>query len=179
MNKINLISVIIIALSISACKGSKNSSSENIPIIEPRDQIETSEVINRGVPVLIIYKTVADFYNNVPVIMNDDKTEIISYPSPSDIYYDLKLAKPFRLKNGYLLDNRGINENVAFLSYTYEEYANRESAPSLSDLKNNIKEKYPLKELIRCGSRNQWNNEVEELNKLIDAGFPGCDKITF
>jgi len=46
----------------------------------------------------------------------------------------------------------------------------------LNELLKNIKEKYPLKELIYCGLRYQYKNEVKELNVLIDAGFPNCKR---
>ncbi|MCC8146596.1 MAG: hypothetical protein LIO93_09205 [Bacteroidales bacterium] len=178
MNAINKMFLMLMITGISACQGSKKTSFENNDVAEPTDFAAEVEVINREGPSIVIYKTIADFYDNVPVIMNEDRTEIISYPAPSDVYYKGKLAKPFRLKNGYLLDNRGINENVAFLSFTYEEYSKREQVPSLSELKNNIKEKYPLKELIKCGDRYQLKDEIKELNKLIDDGFPDCQKIS-
>jgi hypothetical protein len=33
-----------------------------------------------------------------------------------------------------------------------------------------------LAELVDCGLRPQYTNEVQELNKLIDNGFNGCKK---
>lgn len=173
MNKLLLI---ILAISIMACQGSKKSSSEN-NTIEPSDVIEDIEVVNRDVPIAMIYKTIADFYENIPVIMDDEKNEIISYPSPSDIYYNDKLSKPSKLKNGYLLDKRGINKNVVFLTYTYQDYSKMSNTPSMSDMKKHIKEKYPLVELINCGKRNQYKDEIKDLNELIEAGFPGCKRI--
>jgi len=125
----------------------------------------------------IVYKTVSDFSDNVPVIMNAERTVIVSYPAPSDIYYKGKLALPTPLKNGYWLDNRGINRNVVFLNYTYEAYSKLKGSLPMNVMLKNIKEKYPLKELIYCGSRYQYKDEVKELNALIDAGFPGCKRI--
>lgn len=122
----------------------------------------------------IVYKTTTDLSNYVPVIMDAGRTKIVSYPSPVDLCIDGKLAKPVALKNGYWLDKRGITENVAFLNYTYEEYSKLAEAPD--DMLTKIKDKYPLKELIYCGSRYRFKDEVKELNDLIDAGFPGCSK---
>lgn len=127
-------------------------------------------------PQAVVYKTIKDYTDLVPVIMNSEKTKIVSYPAPTDIYYQGKLAKPTILKNGYLLDNRGINENVAFLNYTYEEYSRLTEAPPLKEMFSRIIEKNPLKELIDCGLRTQYKDEVKELNELIDANFPGCKK---
>ena len=126
----------------------------------------------------IVYKTISDFSDYVPVILNDERTKIISYPAPTDVFYNGKLAKPTSLKNGYLLDNRGITEYVAFLKYTYEDYSRLKEAPSLNEMYNNILEKYPLKEFIYCGSRNRFKDEVNDLNALIEAGFPNCEKAT-
>ena len=126
----------------------------------------------------IVYKTTSDFSDYVPVILNDERTKIISYPAPTDVFYNGKLAKPTVLKNGYLLDNRGITEYVAFLKYTYEDYSRLKEAPSLNEMFNNILEKYPLKEFIYCGSRNKFKDEVNDLNALIEAGFPNCEKAT-
>jgi len=124
----------------------------------------------------IVYKTTDNFDDYVPVIMNVEKTRIVAYPAPTDLFYKGVLAKPTILKNGYLLDNRGITENVVFLNYTYEAYSKLKEAPALNELLKNIKEKYPLKELIYCGLRYQYKNEVKELNVLIDTGFPNCKR---
>jgi len=125
----------------------------------------------------VVYKTTEDFDDYVPVIMNKERTEISNYPAPTDLFYEGKLAKPTILKNGYLLDNRGINENVVFLNYTYEVYSQLKEAPALNEMLKNIKEKYPLKELIYCGSRYYLKDEMKELNAIIDAGFPDCKKV--
>ena len=71
---------------------------------------------------VIVYKTRANFYNMVPVTLNQDKDRIVSYPAPSDLYFEGELALPGKLKKGYLLDRRGINVNTVFTSFTYEEY---------------------------------------------------------
>jgi len=137
----------------------------------------TRDIIFAAGPPTLIYKTQRDYSEFVPVTMNDRRTEIISYPSPKDIFYRGILAKPTPLKDGYWLDNRGINENTVFTKYTYEEYSNMETTPDIQHLKNNILDKYPFTEMIDCGIRTQYNNEVEELNRIIDSGFKGCKKL--
>ena len=79
-----------------------------------------------------IYKTKGDYSRYVPVELTDDKTRISSFPDVKDVYLDGKLAMPTALTGGYLLDNRGIGPNVAFLSITYEEYSRIEEDPDLS-----------------------------------------------
>jgi hypothetical protein len=182
----NLLIIFLLPVFLFSCKGSKktvnNTHQENkndtvVSISLPEDIMKQDLTASQVGTPTIVYKTVADFSDYVPVIMNKQKTEIISYPAPSDIYYEGQFAKPTNLKNAYLLDNRGINENVVFLNYTYEEYSRMDSAPSLSEMKKNIKEKYPLLEMFNCGVRYQYTDIVNELNELIDKGFPGCNVI--
>ena len=71
-------------------------------------------------PPVYIYKTREDYSHLVPVIMNDARTTIVSYPHPRDLRIGDKLCLPTLLEKGYWLDNRGIGRNVVFLSYTYE-----------------------------------------------------------
>lgn len=125
-------------------------------------------------PPALVYKTRADYFNRVPVLMNAEKNRIISYPDPTDLFYGTKPALPTRLKNGFLLDNRGIGANVAFLTYTYESYSALSKAPALNQLMNSLLDKNPLTELWDCGARSLYKNEVDELNALIDRGFPKC-----
>ena len=168
--------LLLLIINMSACRGSKESSNVS-DFAPPTATLQDRRPIDKNTPPAIVYKTTGDFYDYIPVIMNNDRTEIISYPAPADIFYNGKLAKSSKLKNGYLLDNRGINENVAFLSYTYEEYSKLEKTPDLSDLMSRIKEKYPLTEMYNCGSRKQYKDEINDLNKLIDTNFKDCVKI--
>lgn len=126
-----------------------------------------SEVVS---PVVYIYKTKNDYSNLVPVIMDESHTRIVSYPAPSDVMTGGKPTLPTRLQDGYLLDNRGIGPNVAFLSYTYEEYSKMKSAPSMNVLMENIIDRYPLTELRSCGHRSDYRNIEEELNEIIRKG---------
>lgn len=125
----------------------------------------------------IIYKTIGDFALLVPITMNEGRTEIISYPAPSDLINNGKLTTPTRLNKGYLLDNRGVNSNTVFLNYTYEDYSKLEKAPSLEEMMHNIAEKHPLSELIECGPRSRFKDEIKEINLLIQKDFPACNKL--
>ncbi len=135
---------------------------------------ETAPAVSQSVavtgPDVIIYKTKADYYQLVPVIMNEEKTEIVSFPAPQDLRYKGKPAIPGRLAEDFLLDNRGINENVAFLNISYEEYMNLAKAPSVEELKKQIIDTDPLIVMYNCGKRQLYKNEIEELNKLITEG---------
>lgn len=125
----------------------------------------------------LVYITRKDYSNYIPVILNDEKTRIVSYPHPSDIYFRGKLAYPTVLKNGYLLDNRGIGPNVAFLNFTYEAYSKLKNAPDMENLMNNILDKDPLVDMWNCGARDRFKDEISDLNELIEGGFKNCKRL--
>jgi hypothetical protein len=110
-------------------------------------------------------------------MMNADKTKIVSYPSPSDLLVNNELLKPIKLNNGYLLDRKGINLNVAFTSYKYADYASRQEAPTISELMNSIINDDPLLELYNCKNYLKIKGNVEKVNALIADGFDGCERI--
>jgi len=68
-----------------------------------------------------------------------------------------------------LLDNRGIGKNVAFLKWTYQEYAQLTAVPSLQELYNMILDKDPLTELCDCGNKKSFSDAPTQLNQLIDS----------
>jgi len=152
--------IAIIALIPFSCTNTTESNS-NDPIV--------STGVGMTGPDAIIYKTKANYNSLVPVIMNVQKTEIISYPAPGDLKYKGKPAIPIQLEDGFLLDNRGINENVAFLSLTYREYMALNATPSRDELMALIIKKEPLTEMYNCGKRAKYKKEAEELNTLITA----------
>ena len=119
-------------------------------------------------PGTIIYKTKADYSKNVPVTLSADKSHIVSYPAPQDLYFRGQLAYPIALAKGFLLDNRGISVNSAFISLTYEEYAKLPSAPSPDELYKMIIDKDPFTEMYNLGSRSHYQEATEEINELIE-----------
>lgn len=121
-------------------------------------------------PPVFVYKTKNNYNNLVPVLLSDDKKEIISYPAPSDLKVGNKLLKPTFLQNGYLLDKKGINKNVAFLKYTYDEYSKFEYPPTLKVLHENILDKEPLLELYNCNIQNNEYVSKNYLNEIINNG---------
>ena len=109
-------------------------------------------------PVVYIYKTKADYSHQVPVMMDEARTRILSYPAPGDLKMGDGLRLPTLLNKGYLLDNKGIGPNVAFLTYTYEEYSQLPTAPFMTDLMSHILDKYPLLEIRACGRRADYKD---------------------
>jgi hypothetical protein len=125
----------------------------------------------------IIYKTNGNFSDKVPVIMNEERTKIVSFPAPQDLLLNGKPVRPSLLNQGYLLDNRGINERVAFLTFSYDIYSKLESAPEMEVLMANILEKYPLLEMYDCGKRSEYTDLIRDINVLIDRGLTNCKKL--
>ena len=132
--------------------------------------VESTPPASVASPRVIVYKMLKDYSRNVPVTLSADKKTIASYPHPRDVYTNGKLAFPTELKNGYWLDNRGINENVAFLSYTYEEYAALTDVPPLDVLYSKIIDNDPLTEMWVCGRRFDYHDLVNDLNEIITNG---------
>lgn len=165
--KFLLIGVFFIALTMSSCK-----NKEKMSVAAATDNLE-DENIRRATAPVIIYKTYKDFSDFVPVIMNPEKTKIVSYPAPTDL---LSGSKPAALHLGYLLDRRGINENVVFLNLSYDAYSKLMKVPSIDEMNALILEKHPLVELYYCGNQSNYKDLIPELNVLIDKGFPDCIK---
>ncbi len=138
---------------------------------QPATKTQSEPQVSTGIastgPDALIYKTRADYYQKVPVIMNAEKTDIVSYPAPGDLRYRGKPALPVILAEGYLLDRRGISENVAFLDITYEDYMALEKTPQKEELLQNILDKDPLSEMYNCGKQSLYQDLEKELNALI------------
>ena len=135
--------------------------------------------ISASGPDAIIYKTRGDYFNLVPVILNEEKTEIVSFPAPGDLTYKGKPATPYILADGFLLDNRGITENAGFLSITYEEYSAMADTPGAGELMEKIVDSDPFISMYNCGKRQLYKNEIDELNAhILDNDFDSFVKLT-
>lgn len=78
-----------------------------------------------------IYRTSTDVDKYVPVTVNPVDGRIMSYPAPTDI---TGASMPVVLKDGWLLDRRGISPDTRFVRYTYSEYHDLSEAPSTAQL---------------------------------------------
>lgn len=167
-----LIFLSIFALVFFSCARNVNKETQ-----KTKADSEMNTKTTAGPPVLI-YKTNKDYYQHVPIVLNDDKSRIISYPDIKDVVQNNTLAYPTRLENGYLMDNRGINENAAFLNITYKEYSKLAKTPSIDELKAMILDDNPFIELYFCGSRYDYNDVVTELNaKIANNELSGFKKL--
>ncbi len=150
------------------------SCSPKTKVNEPQKMDEQKETVGGTVvqpsPPVIIYKTKNDYSDKVPVILSDDKSKITSYPGPKDLIRNKELALPIKLNDGYLLDIRGINQNVAFLDITYGTYTKAMRVFTVQQLYDMIIDKDPLLEMYDCGNKNKYQDEVMEINTVIDEG---------
>lgn len=130
-------------------------------------------------PYTLVYRTRADHQNHVPVLLSADRSRIISYPHPKDLRTGGGYPVPTPLGKGYLLDNRGIGMDVAYLSMTYEEYAAMEQAPSLEKLDALIIDRDPLEELCECPRRSEFKDVTKELAAWVenDELMKHCKKL--
>ena len=128
------------------------------------------QIIGVASPSLLVYKTSGEYNSNVPVILSEDKSEITSYPDIKDVYYQGALAYPTMVADGYLIDNRGIGKNVAFISHTYEAYSQLKETPSAEELYSMIIDKDPLLELYDLGPRIKYKDLIEDVNNIILNG---------
>lgn len=119
-------------------------------------------------PPAIIYKTKKDYYQNVPVTLSADKQKIVSYPAPTDIRRGDEFTYPTKLNSGYLLDNRGIGINTAFLRFTYEDYYNMDNIPGVDRLMEYIIDDDPFLEMYQLGNRGDYKDIEQETNQIID-----------
>lgn len=162
-----------VLFSIISCKTPKESEAVNVQDSVPdKNKLGKREMLAR--PPVIIYKTSKDYFNNVPVGLSDDKSSIVSYPDIADVFYQGELAYPTRLAGGYLLDNRGIGINSAFIKYTYEEYSRLNATPSAETIYNLIIDKNPFIEIYVLSCK----KDTSEINRLIFSGLKeNCKKI--
>lgn len=171
-----IIAAMTAIMAMSSCQSSKENAATQTTT-EDKVIERTIDNSQRAMPRVVIYKTKADYSNLVPVNMNESKDEIVSYPDPVDV----KPGKhPTQLQDGYLLDNFGIGSHVAYLDYTYEEYAALPQVPEMETLLQHIIERNPLTEYYVSGENHPRGSEgrtTEVLNQVIANGMEGFTKI--
>ncbi len=149
-------------MGMQSCKSKKNIAKE-----EKKPAIAGANVAS---PPVIIYKTKKDYRDLVPVVLNKEKTRIVSYPAPSDVISGREMMTPRMLEGGFLLDKRGISENVAFLRLTYNEYSKMKKVPSTSELLKMVIDNDPISEMYKCGRVGDYKELERELNQMIKQG---------
>lgn len=131
--------------------------------------VDLSQVDFDGPPT-VIYKVSKDNLNLVPVVLNEDKTKVVAYPAPKDMYNPKgELRFPTPLGKGYYLDQIGVGLNTAYTSLTIEDYAQMETPLKLDELFELVIEKDPFKKMYNLGNRKQYLDE-EVVKELVSSG---------
>lgn len=167
----NIHATLCAVLMFGACNGGKNTASTPVP--EPASAptpVSVSAPMAEATAPVVIYRTKQDHASHVPVTLSEDRTSIVAYPHPKDLRTAGELATPTDLGDGYLLDNRGIGLQVAFLSMDYAPYAALEQAPSLQELDAMIVERDPLESMYTCGPRSNYGDVAVEMSALVKSG---------
>ncbi|MCM1163064.1 MAG: hypothetical protein NC339_02275 [Muribaculaceae bacterium] len=82
-------------------------------------------------PKAVIYRTSAPSDSLVPVTVTGGR--LVSFPAPTDL-----TVMPEKLKDGWLLDTRGINPDTRFTRWTYAEYKTMKTAPSTAEIMDSL-----------------------------------------
>lgn len=135
-----------------------------------RKAVQNMELSYAPGPHAVVYKTRQDYSNLVPIRLSEDRTQIVGYPDPDDLRRDGGLTLPIALEKGYVLDVQGIGPNVAFTSYTYEEYSRLPEPPLAEDMLRAVIDDQPLESMCDCGLLSQFENPVADLNRIIKLG---------
>ncbi|MBP6311950.1 MAG: hypothetical protein WAR83_11525 [Flavobacteriales bacterium] len=175
--RVHLFSAILV-LACACCGQKQINSTDAATSSESNELTEMPEMADTG-PQVLVYRTKDDHTDHVPVLLSVDGSTIVSYPAPSDLRAESGPPIPTELGKGYLLDNRGIGLNVAFLNMDHAAYAALDKAPSIEELMGMITDKDPLLELYTCGPRTRFTDIAAELSTIIknDALATRCKKL--
>ncbi len=134
----NLLILMIGALGLASCSAQKAATEVAAEPGTPSTIVggHFSDKSVTMIPKAVVYKTNGDYNQYVPITLNASRTEVISYPAPTDLR---ETSMPVELCNGWLLDRRGgIGDNTAFTDYTYEQYMQLSAAPSVEELLKHV-----------------------------------------
>lgn len=163
-----ILALCCLSMFVGACKSGKEGATS---------KQEVNMESGQPGPPAIIYKTKQDYSGKVAVMLSEDRQQIIAYPDPKDIARRGPGVKPTLLEGGYLLDNQGINERVAFTRYTFAEYAALEEVPPMEQLQASIIDNNPLLEMCICGNRKQYAELEKSMNEHIADKLTKCEQL--
>ena len=96
-----------LSLMLTSCKTANKTGGKLMPDAEEATVLASEAAM----PHVIVYKTSKDYSRNVPVVLDDSRSVIVSYPAPTDVTPSVFL--PVSLDKGYWLDRKGISANPA------------------------------------------------------------------
>lgn len=129
-------------------------------------------------PPTIIYQMKQDYTKLVPVQLNEEKTAVIAYPAPKDLFnQEGKLRFPLPLDHDFYLDEIGVGLNTAFISLSIEDYSHMLMPPAIDSLFKLIVDKDPFTKMYNLGNRKQYLDK-ELVKELVSSGkYKGYKKL--
>lgn len=120
-----------------------------------------------------IYRTNTDVDKYVPVTVNPATGELVSFPAPTDI---TPASMPVVLKDGWLLDRRGISPNTRFIRYTYSQYHDMSEGVSTSMILNSLIPDARVTEIVELPYK-VGNVTPEQADSIITDGLKRCEVV--
>lgn len=179
LKAITLMIALFSIFSIGGCSSKKAATQQKSTAMNSTEVNPTQMPIGIGgkniqqLAPIVIYKTQNDYNQMVPVALGADGT-IENYPSRLDLGSAGNFLYPVELENGYLWDRRGVGQNTAFLSLSYEEYAALPNDPTAAELQDFIMDKSPFTFLAVCDRSQLKEVSQAGLNQYISEGMPGA-----
>lgn len=126
-----------------------------------------------ALPNVRIYRTSIDVDKYVPVTVNPVDGRIMAYPAPTDI---TGASMPVVLKDGWLLDRRGISPDTRFVRYTYSEYHDLSEAPSVAQLSEAIIPDARVTEIVELPYKT-GSVTPAQADSIIADGLKRCEVV--
>ena len=162
-----LASVLIVG-GVAGCKSNKAADRSVQVAVTPQPIGGES----RFIPKAIVYRTDGNFYDKVPITLNADRTEVTSFPAPTDLS---ERSMPLHLSDGWMLDRRGVGPNTVFTSYTYKEYMALPQAPSPTELLAHVIPGSGITSLVELPlTMTQASSDPKLCDEYIASGFRDC-----
>ena len=156
------------AMAVSAC-------SQTAKVAQPEMSKAPVRVVGQAAhrPMAVVYRTSGDYGNLVPVTLDATGTRIVSYPDPADLRGTV--VSPLPLRDGWLLDRRGVGPRTAFLDISVSDYAALEKAPSADSLLRHVKARSPFTDMYALPlTADEARRDTAACNRIIAGGLKGC-----
>ncbi len=121
-------------------------------------------------PSTVIYQMKADYSALVPVVLNTEKTKVVAYPGPKDLFNkEGELRFPLPLDKEFYLDEIGVGLNTAYISLTIDVYSHMLQAPTKDSLFKLIVEKDPFIQMYNLGNRKQYIDNQDLIKEIVTS----------
>ena len=117
-----------------------------------------------------------DYSELVAVTLDATGKRIVSFPDPADLRGTD--PRPLPLRDGWLLDRRGVGPRTAFLDINVSDYAALEKAPSADSLLRHVKVRSPFTEMYALPlTADEARRDTAACNRIIAGGLKDCKEL--